>query len=479
MFLRRVPFLLSSFIASSAGRPQISFRLLNVASTRLIPALSSSVSPDRFRVHVPVRSISLTSICFASKKSTPTKKAVVPHKNTQVRFSEDYYELLEVSRTATTSEIKKAYFAKAKACHPDLNPGNQQAETLFKMISEAYSILSDPHKREKYDLYGREGLDSSDITFGETFRQLFGAGSFDDFFGDLTDELEDDEAPKETNEYAEKRKDLLKLISAMKKGKEWKELKKELDELERLTELENKRDREIHQREVEAYELREKKRDEMAQALSAKLIALISDYKFDSPENFRSSIRYRAQELMESPGGLGLVEVLGNAYSRLSRQYFDDGSLPLGLSKFVAWGSHLYEKASIMWSVVSSAKKLKKMESVRKDMDKKEKNAHEEQMVRTGAQTIWNFGKLLVWYFFHSSHSFIVDTLLPQITNRIVRVCKNTLADEKVDSAERQRRCRAISEMGSIFLSEAAERRKSRQNLGEGQWQEYTDGKKK
>lgn len=61
------------------------------------------------------------------------------------------YEILEVSKTATADEIKKAYRKLAKKYHPDLNPGNKQAEVMFKEISEAYEILSNPLKRREYD----------------------------------------------------------------------------------------------------------------------------------------------------------------------------------------------------------------------------------------------------------------------------------------------------------------------------------------
>lgn len=61
------------------------------------------------------------------------------------------YEILEVSKMATSDEIKKAYHKLAKKYHPDLNPGDRQAEMMFKEISEAYKILSNPLKRREYD----------------------------------------------------------------------------------------------------------------------------------------------------------------------------------------------------------------------------------------------------------------------------------------------------------------------------------------
>ena len=100
----------------------------------------------------------------------------------------DYYELLEVTRTASGEEIKKAYRQAALKFHPDRNPGNQEAEEKFKLASEAYEILSDAQKRQIYDQYGHAGLDSSghqpfrggaeDIfdSFGDLFEDVFGFG---------------------------------------------------------------------------------------------------------------------------------------------------------------------------------------------------------------------------------------------------------------------------------------------------------------
>ena len=70
----------------------------------------------------------------------------------------DYYEVLGVAKTATPDEIKKAYRALAIKYPPDKNPGNKEAEEKFKEAAEAYSVLSDPEKRKKYDQFGHAGL---------------------------------------------------------------------------------------------------------------------------------------------------------------------------------------------------------------------------------------------------------------------------------------------------------------------------------
>ncbi len=99
----------------------------------------------------------------------------------------DYYEVMGLQKGASEDEIKKAYRKLAKQYHPDLNPGNAEAEAKFKEVGEAYEVLSDKDKRARYDQFGHAGVDPNyggggyggspfgqDIDLGDIFNSVFG-----------------------------------------------------------------------------------------------------------------------------------------------------------------------------------------------------------------------------------------------------------------------------------------------------------------
>lgn len=101
----------------------------------------------------------------------------------------DYYEVLGVSRDADDAAIKKAYRALAKKYHPDMNPGDKEAEKKFKEASEAYAVLSDAEKRRQYDQFGHAAFEGGAGGAGGFGGFDFNGADFSDIFGDIFGDL--------------------------------------------------------------------------------------------------------------------------------------------------------------------------------------------------------------------------------------------------------------------------------------------------
>ena len=104
----------------------------------------------------------------------------------------DYYEILGVDRNVSAPDLKKAFKRLAIKYHPDKNPGNTEAEAKFKEAAEAYEVLSDQAKRQTYDQFGHQGVNSNfgqsgfqNVDINDIFNNIFGDEIFVDIFGDI------------------------------------------------------------------------------------------------------------------------------------------------------------------------------------------------------------------------------------------------------------------------------------------------------
>jgi len=121
-----------------------------------------------------------------NQNNTNENKEKEPFENGAIDIN--YYQLLGIEKTATSAEIKKAYYKAAKDCHPD-KTDDPRAEEMFKLVSEAYNVLMDEEKRKVYDKYGRKAvleMGSSMIDPTIMFKMMFGGDAFEDLVGELS-----------------------------------------------------------------------------------------------------------------------------------------------------------------------------------------------------------------------------------------------------------------------------------------------------
>lgn len=304
--------------------------------------------------------------------------------------------MLGVGVDATAGEIKKAYFRLARLYHPDKNPGDETAEQRFKEIAEAYQILSDPEKREFYDRHGREGVKAKEqghfVDPKELFQMLFGGGKFKDIFGEVA------------------------LLDMM----------------------------ELDQTDPEAVARFQQAQRERCTPLADALINKLDIYLRGETSRFRQMVTQEAAELMDSPGGLELVNLIGYVYTQEARKH--SGAF-LGLDGFLAGvqekGHSMAVKFSLVNSMVKAQMATERLEQgTSAAVEKDQRIAAEE-----GFMTLWKVGKL-------------------EVESTVREVCTMVLANPSISKSVRKQRCEGTKIYGSIFKTLASEQIKVNKKLG-------------
>jgi curved DNA-binding protein CbpA len=344
-----------------------------------------------------VFSISFKSLCvvFTSLMSTMSDKET---KTSTKRLSQlTYYEILEVPKDASKADIKKAYYRLAKIYHPDKNPDNPNAEAMFKMISEAYQVLSDDEKRMIYDKYGKEGLQRGGSTTGgggfnddpsQMFVLLFGAGRFDDCFGDVI---------------------FTTVVKLQMKG---------------ITD-EDKLQEEI-----------QKSQKERVDRLVEIMLKKIKKFEAGEGVEFLTDIKKEIEEKLEAPGGAHLLYQLGDIYINEAKQH--EKSF-LGIGKFVAEIKESTHQAKATMAVLGSAYQLQ--------------IAQEELDQRIEAGTIENQQEMeeLQHHVAEQSMTAIWRLGLLDIEKIVRMVCERIMEDKSVDKTTRQNRIKAVKFIGKFY----------------------------
>ncbi|EGF82589.1 hypothetical protein BATDEDRAFT_4191, partial [Batrachochytrium dendrobatidis JAM81] len=363
----------------------------------------------------------------------------------------EYYDLLEIPATASSAVIKKAYYLKAMKCHPDKNLDNPLAEEMFKQISEAYQVLSDPQRRSFYNIHGKAAAVGSEgsvfVDPEQFFRQQFGGDMFVDIIGEISiaRDFKDVMAAKDPS----KSNDLTTDSNSSTINSET-----EVPSTDATTQA--KQDSAL------MYKQRRLIRKERIQKLSHNLVAKLSLYTDalanESLDTFRALSTIEAQQLALESYGPELLRAIGFTYVLKADQWIakiaaEDGGAVLwhrvwGLGSRVSGA--IKEKTHILNETVGTFRTALDLQSKftkLQEMDKKTKKTGEggektEQELRTqleyeaatkGLEALWRGSKLEV-------ESVLRD------------VCDDALGDAPGVSTElRKRRADALRILGQVY----------------------------
>lgn len=328
----------------------------------------------------------------------------------------DFYELLGVSKTASASEIRKAYYLKARDLHPDKNPDDPQAQQRFQELSNAYSVLSDEQLRSKYDMYGEEGLEGMDFADGAAiFTALFGSDKFHHLIGQL------------------------KIATAILVQAD----------MERILEAQKER--------IEDLTLNLK--------ILLKRYTVAQDY-----EGFSSAMTEEAALLAKAPYGPTILNAVGKVYQGQSQIVLAKNIFSSGFASMKNHGRTIKSNFRALNYIVKTMhaqqeliRMEKEVESI-KDGEKKSSDkiaSAGENNVSSEGSTKEEASKEEV----QKIQSAIEEKTLPlifdtmwainvvDISDTITQVCRNILHEQNITTKEKRARAEALFELGRIFRS--------------------------